>query len=346
MTALRFPNPLRRGDRIAVIAISSGVTPSLQPRLEVALAHLRTRGFDVVEGRSLRKQQRGASAGAADRAAELMQAALDPAIAAILPPWGGELAIELLPLLDFDRLAAVDPKWVLGFSDVSTILLPLTLRAGWATAHGTCLMQMAPGETEPLTAQTLDRLCLPHRAVFTQRASERYQSDEPSWADDPEAVFRLTAPTLCRLLNGGDAEISGRLIGGCLDTIALLAGSQFGDVAGFVRAHRNEGAIIYLENAEQHPTGVVRALTALRINGWFDAAAGILLGRNTGPDVAASGGDLNYEAAVKSVLGDLPCPVLLDADIGHIPPQWLLVNGARAVVRVRGGVVDITQTLA
>ena len=53
---------------------------------------------------------------------------------------GGETAINLLDVLDWEALAAVEPTWVIGFSDTTTSMLPLTLRLDWATVHGAMLM--------------------------------------------------------------------------------------------------------------------------------------------------------------------------------------------------------------
>lgn len=60
----------------------------------------------------------------------------DPNIRCVIPPWGGETAIDLVDLLDWDALAAAEPTWLVGFSDLATILLPITTRLGWATIHG------------------------------------------------------------------------------------------------------------------------------------------------------------------------------------------------------------------
>ena len=79
----------------------------------------------------------GITAGpAADRAAELTAMLCDPTIRCVVPPWGGETAIDLVDLLDWDALAAAEPTWLVGFSDLSTILVPITTRLGWATVHG------------------------------------------------------------------------------------------------------------------------------------------------------------------------------------------------------------------
>ena len=119
---IRYPAPLLPGARIAVIAPSSGVPAPLHPRLDRVLGHLRTQGFEVAEGLSLRHENMSASAPAGQRAAELMHALQRDDIAAIVPPWGGELAIELLDKLDWAALQAATPKWWLGYSDTSTLM--------------------------------------------------------------------------------------------------------------------------------------------------------------------------------------------------------------------------------
>src|SRR3546814_10269446 len=69
-----------------------------------------------------------------------MSMLLDPEVRAVVPPWGGELAIDLLDLLDWDALAQAEPTWLVGYSDLTTVMVPLTLRTGWATLHGSNLM--------------------------------------------------------------------------------------------------------------------------------------------------------------------------------------------------------------
>ncbi|KZX21967.1 hypothetical protein [Rathayibacter tanaceti] len=135
--------------------------------------------------------------------------------------------------------------------------------------------------------------------------------------------------------------MSGRLIGGCLETVSLLAGSPFGDVPEFARRCAPEGTIVYLEASGSDSVSVLRLLRSLRLAGWFDAATGILIGRTSGPEAAG----LSQEDAVRRALGDLGLPVILDVDTGHVPPQAPLVNGALAEVVLSEGRGRITQHL-
>jgi muramoyltetrapeptide carboxypeptidase len=339
-----FPKPLRTGDLIAVTAPSSGVSGPAIARLDLVLNHLRNLGYRIVEGRCLRGEHKGASAPREQRAQELMRFLTDPNISAILPPWGGELASELLELVDFEMLRSVQPKWLLGFSDLSTLQLPLTLISGWATAHGSNMMDLAPTQTDPLTTSVLAALASDFTSPVRQESSTLYQKKWVDFAVRVDAPLHLTELTEWKRLDGSteSVSVSGRLIGGCLDTIAWLAGSKFGDVPTFVQASGDRGTILYLENVEMAPPGLVRALLSLRRHRWFDGLSGLLIGRNAGP-TPDSPDSLSYTDALASALGDLPYPVLYDVDIGHQPPQFTLVNGAVAHVQFNAGRGSIAQ---
>ncbi|WP_218034097.1 LD-carboxypeptidase [Acrocarpospora corrugata] len=136
---------MRPGDRVGVTAPSSGVEENLRDRLRAGIRTVEERGYEVVVGACMDGSSH-VSAPAAERARELMEMLTDPRIRAVVPPWGGETVIDLLPLLDWDALREADPTWVVGFSDMSTIitpltpLTPLTLLTGIATVHGNNLM--------------------------------------------------------------------------------------------------------------------------------------------------------------------------------------------------------------
>ncbi|TMN94194.1 LD-carboxypeptidase, partial [Pseudoalteromonas sp. S407] len=65
---------------------------------------------------------------------------------AVIPPWGGDFAIEILSLLDWETIAKSKPKWIFGFSDVSTLTSAISLHVGWHTIHSSNLMQIAANE--------------------------------------------------------------------------------------------------------------------------------------------------------------------------------------------------------
>jgi muramoyltetrapeptide carboxypeptidase len=340
---IRFPEPLKPGARIAITATSSGVRSQCHARLERVLETLRRNGYEVVEGKCLRNNHREESAPPEERAAELMDFLTRTDIHAVIPPWGGERVIQLLPRLDFERLKSLStPKWFVGYSDQSTLILPMLLRAGWSCAHGPQLMDWAPNETDihTIAPLTLIKQGLP----FEQEASAHYVGQWGDIATDPDVTFHFTEPTNWRFLNAHRAadKFEGRIIGGCLDTLKNLVGTPFGDVPSFLARHQKEGVILFLENVEQAPQGVLRALMQLRLAGWMNGIRGLLIGRNANKKEVEPG-KLTYADALHEALGDLTCPVLIDVDIGHVPPQLTIMEGAMTTVSHRDNQWQVQQ---
>ncbi|CAG9295702.1 S66 family peptidase [Celerinatantimonas diazotrophica] len=338
-----YPSALRCGSKVAITAFSSGVPSHLHPRLDIVINHLRAQGFDVIEGKCLRQNHQHVSATAQERATELMDFLCDDSIDAVIPPWGGEFAMDILPLLDFTRLKQVRAKWLFGFSDVSTILIALSSKLGWASVHCANLMNLHPNEQEPLTANTMHWLSLQPGASFTQNSSEFYQVDGSGFVSDPNFVFNLTERTCWKLSGNQKTTFSGRLIGGCFDTMMHLVGTEFFDIDQWYHQYASDGLILYLENVEMAPSVYKRALQSLKYKRVFDKCSGLLIGRSAVLD--SCGKEISTEQALLAVTDSLNIPVVYDVDIGHLPPNLTLFNGAYAEVNVSTEGGELIQTL-
>jgi len=325
---LRYPAPLRPGDRIAVTSPSTGVPADLRPRLAFCLEHLRARGYDVVVGDCM-DGSGVVSAPAQQRAQELTTLLTDPEVRAVVPPWGGELAVELLPHLDLPAIAAADPTWLVGYSDISTLLLPITTVTGTATLYGQNLLDTPYRVPAPLLPW-LEVATQPAGAFLVQGPSAHHRaSGFDRWQDDPTVTEpTLDMPGTWTLLDpaAGDVHVTGRLIGGCVETVSILAGTPYGDLSAFAAEHAPEGLIVYVEASGDGATDIARDLWRMRLAGWFEHAGAVLVGRTRAPDVDG----FTQLDAVRSALGSLDVPVVLDVDCGHVPPHLALVNGALA----------------
>lgn len=338
---IRYPRPLVAGDLVGITSPSAGVADELRPRLDVALEAVRRRGWRTRVG-ELMGAAGIASGPAQARADELVGMLRDPEVRAVVPPWGGEVAIDLLERVDWQSLAD-DPTWLVGFSDISTLLVPLTLLTGVATLHGPNLMDTPYRVPAPLLGWP-DVVAAPVGATLTQGAAERYRSAGfDDWSVRPEAdEYTLDAPGgWTRLDAVGDVQVRGRLIGGCLETVSHLVGTPFGDVGAFAAEHAPEGLVVYLESAEGNAADAVRRLFQLRYAGWFEHATAVLIGRTPGPDLNG----YTHHDATRDALGGLGIPVIVDVDLGHVPPQLSLVNGALATVTHGSAGSTITQEL-
>lgn len=333
----RYPKPLEPGDKIAVTSPSAGASGPGAERVAFCVEWLRDHGYEVVVGRCM-DGSGITSAPARERAAELTAMLSDPEIRCVLPPWGGETAIDLVDLLDWDALAAAEPTWLIGYSDLSTILLPITTRLGWATIHGDNLADTPYKVPEGLASWLkMAASAGPH----VQRDSGVI-ADWWQFAEDPRATEWKNAGTGSWRVHGGEAlSASGRLIGGCIETMANLAGTPYGDVAAFGAQHAEDGLIVYLEAAGDEAATICRNLHGMRLAGWFEHANAILIGRTH----AADNPNMTQEEAVVDALGRLGLPIVFDMEIGHVPPHLPLINGAMATVLIDGETKRITQDL-
>lgn len=341
-SATRYPAPLRPGDRIGVTAPSSPVPPSLRPRLDVAVAGLRARGYEVVVGRHV-VAEGVVGASPALRAAELTAMLVDPDIRAVVPPWGGELAIDLVGLLDWAAIGQAEPTWVVGYSDISTLITPLSMLTGVATVHGVNLMD---------TPYTPPRGLLHWLDVVTAECGTTLVQEPPGrhrayGHDDYEAEPALTELTLdaagrWEVLNDtAPLAVTGRLVGGCIETLGPLSGSRYADGAAFAQRHGADGLLVYVEAAQAEATDIARHLHGMRLSGFFTGARAVLVGRSSAPD---SSGYTQREA-VLDALGSLDVPIVAGVECGHVAPFMPLVNGALGTVEVADGVHRLSQAL-
>lgn len=130
-----------------------------------------------------------------ERAAEFMRIWCDPSINAIIPPWRRELLIEILPLLDFNRIADTQSKWFMGYSDISTLLFLLTLMTDIATIHGCNFMDYIALQTDKFKDHAHGILTLDHGTTFNQESSSHYQSKWTDLAKEPGcSIWKVCRP--------------------------------------------------------------------------------------------------------------------------------------------------------
>ena len=130
---MRKPRRLVPGDRMAVVAPASGFD---RDRFDRGVAEIARLGLEPVLTDGV-FERRGYVAGEArGRAAALTAAWRDPGIAAVIGARGGYGSAQLLPLLDRADLEGA-PKAFIGHSDLTALLVYLTIHCGVVCFHGT-----------------------------------------------------------------------------------------------------------------------------------------------------------------------------------------------------------------
>ncbi|MBS2970548.1 LD-carboxypeptidase [Metabacillus sp. KIGAM252] len=326
---IRYPH-LTKAAAIGVTAPSSGVPEELHDLVRLASSRLEKKGFSIVLGETVWTQDKAKSAPAKVRAAEFMEMMQSDQIGLIIPPWGGELLIEVLEYIDFSKIA---PKWILGYSDLSVLLLAITLKTGIATAHGTNLIDLRGEYSDETTAKWESVLAANTGEAILQHSSSSYQK-EWNHSNPSPCVFHLSERTEWKTVSKTHEKIQGRLLGGCIDVIRHLIGTPYGDLASFQKYISNEPILWYLENCELSTTDLRRSLLQMKLAGWFQNCSGIMFGRSAANEPVDG---YTAEDIYQEISEELQIPVIYDIDCGHVPPQITFINGAYAEVEASNG---------
>ncbi|KAG7391253.1 hypothetical protein PHYBOEH_006756 [Phytophthora boehmeriae] len=333
---LRAP-ALAPGNTIAFVAPASGLAALVPHRLTKARQQLENDGFRVKIYPSVtRTPQENAtthssvysSADAEVRAAELMQAFLDPEVAAIVCTIGGFTSHELLEYLDFDAIAA-HPKIFCEFSDITTLHLALYAKAKLCSFYGpSALCQLGEYPTPlPFTMTSF------FGAVQspTKPLGEVIPSKE--WTDDKTANWFTRADISHADVmkpNRGHTWLrfgsaTGRILGGCLPTLLQVRGTEY--------MPDLQDAILLIETPEgaQFDQGMTLsdvnvALGWLRMDGTFGKIRGLIVGR------AFAYSDDQVDELQRFILHHTrgtSFPILYGVDVGHTNPILTVPLGCK-----------------
>ncbi|MCI8523416.1 MAG: LD-carboxypeptidase [Lachnospiraceae bacterium] len=139
-------------------------------------------------------------------------------------------------------------------------------------------------------------------------------------------------------------QMSGRLLGGCMDCLVNLLGTKYDKVSDFVEKYKGDGILWFLEACDLNLMGIRRAMWQMEHAGWFKNCSGFLIGRPLNGMGAEDFGIDHYQA-VCEMLYQYQVPVLMDLDIGHLPPMMPLVCGSMAQVTSDGSRYTVEMKL-
>lgn len=309
-------NRLKMGDKIGIYSPSSPITHSSPMRYERAKNYLEAKGFEIIEGILTGKRDFYRSGTIRERAEELNALIRNPEIRCIMSTIGGTNSNALLPYIDYEAFAK-NPKIMIGYSDATAVLLAIYAKTGIPTFYGPALVPSF-GELEPFVDHTYDffsKILIEAQQLPFDVPMPPYWSDEPvSWEVKTKEKEQRKNDWLC--VNEGVA--TGRLMGGNLNTMTGFWGSPYMPAI-------DHGDILLLEDSMKSASTVEKNFNLLKLNGVFDRAAGILLGKHELFDDEGTGRQ-PYQILLE-VLGDCNIPILADFDCAHTHPMLTMPIG-------------------
>ena len=271
--------PLRPGGRVALVAPASSFS---RAQFGTGVAELQRLGFEPVWDDALFDRQAFTAGKPQVRAKALLDAFIDPQVDAIIAVRGGYGSVEVLPLLDPERLRQSRTAFV-GYSDVTTVHSYLSA-LGRTSVHGVMVEgRLAKGATayDPVTFLT---------SLSTQPLGEL----------SPEGLESLST--------GSSSDAAGPIVGGTLTQLLASFGTPF-------EFRPPDGHVLFLDEINERPYKLHRMLMQLRLSGRLEKSRAIIFGQLPGCDEL--GGKVTARDAIRDVLSDYRGPVLFGFPSGH-----------------------------
>ncbi len=289
--------PLRPGDTIAIVPTARAI---MRDELTEGIELAKSWGLNVKLGSCIGKKHYQQAGTARQRAADLQAAFEDPQVKAVWCARGGYGTVHLLEHIE-PEVFSRNPKWVVGFSDVTVL---------HNTLHGLGLPSLHAQMPFNIDSKTPDARESLRRALFGEHL---------------DIAMSHPAPMAARVRPG---EGEGLLVGGNLSLLYALRGTPF-DIDP-------TGKILFLEDIDELLYHVDRMVMNLKLAGWFNNLAGLIVGGMTGmrdKDELDPFG-MTAEQIVAEAVGDAPYPVCYGFPAGHIADNRALVMGRMAKLSV------------
>ncbi|HEY7213478.1 MAG TPA: LD-carboxypeptidase [Thermoanaerobaculia bacterium] len=308
------PLRLQPGDTVGLVDPASALWEPMN--VEIVEESLAALGFKAKRGANL-LARRGYFAGTDEqRAADVNAMFADPEVRAIHCVRGGWGCARLLPLLDWKTLAR-NPKILLGYSDITALLLALHAKTGLVTFHG----PVGTSQWNPFNVGYMKRVLQEGEAVTFENLKEV--------GEDDLTVVENRVQTL----RPGTAR--GRLLGGNLSVLASLVGS------GYLPDW--DGCVLFLEDVEEAPYRIDRMLTQLRLAGILERARAVIWGQCSDCRPGEGFGSLTIGEVLQDHIKPLGVPAWQGAMIGHVEKQFTLPIGVEVEVDAAAGTVRMLE---
>jgi muramoyltetrapeptide carboxypeptidase len=297
---------LKAGDTIAITSPAGAVWDEAQ--VEKFSNILKGFGFNVVLGNTL-KLKTGYFAGTdEERAKELNDLFANKNIKGIFCMKGGWGCARILNLLDY-KMIALNPKVLIGFSDITTLLNAIYAKTGLVTFHG-------PVGNSGWNEWT--------SSIFKSVVMNGEQTAFPTGPNVEDMTITINKGT-----------VKGTLVGGNLTVISSLIGS------GYLPDWK--GKILFLEETKEEPYRIDRMLTQLKLAGVLKQLKGVAIGKFVKCEAEEPQKAFNYMQVLEQHFRLLTVPVFYGLMTGHIENKLTLPVGAEVSLDADLGTIKLNE---
>ncbi|HAF30319.1 MAG TPA: LD-carboxypeptidase [Bacteroidales bacterium] len=293
------PAFLKKGDKIGIIAPARKI---YQDEIEASITVFERWGLEVELGKNIFEQDRQFAGTDEQRAADLQYMMDNPEIKAIVCVRGGYGTVKTLKLLDFSTFLK-NPKWLVGYSDITALHAHLNQNLKVKSIHGTMPFNFPKDASENEAVLTLKRTLWGEQNIYEIEAHE----------------FNRTG------------KARGELIGGNLSVLYSIAGTKY-DID-------TTNKILILEDLDEYLYHIDRMMMNLKYSGKLNYLKGLIVGGMTDmKDNQISFGKSAYEI-IRDATAEYNYPVCYNFPVGHIKNNYSLILGSGVELEISRGKV-------
>lgn len=298
-----YPQKLKEGDEIRVIAPSCSISIISQPHREIANKRLSDLGLKITFGKNVEESDEFSSSSIKSRVADLHKAFSDKKVKAVFAVIGGFNCNQLLRYIDWDIIKN-NPKIFIGYSDTTALQNAIFAKTGLVTYSGPAWSTFGQKLHFDYTLDYFKK-CLFSNNLFEIKPSESWSDD--AWYKD-QNDRKLIKNDGWLVINNGKA--SGTLLGANLCTFNLLQGTEY--------FPNLKNSVLFLEDDDESDSKLFdRDLQSLIHLPSFGGVKGIVIGR------FQNASKMTKEKLIKIVKSKKELnnmPVIADVDFGHTSP--------------------------
>jgi len=310
-----FAPLLKSGSTISFFSASSPITAVCPIRLQRATTYLTEKGFNIIPGNLTGKSDYYRSGSIQERAEEFNALVRNPNIDCIMSTIGGTNTNSILPYIDYDALQR-NPKVVVGYSDTTALLLAIYEKTKIETYYGPAFVASF-GELPPyveMTYQYFKDITFHNHEVKLLEIPDIWTEEYIPW----ETQDRPKSERINDVKFLGKGQISGRLIGGNLNTMTGIWGTPY-------MPEIKDGDILLLEDSLKGIDQIEKLFSLLLLSGVFEKIAAIILGKHEIFD--HKGTERTPFEVLNEVLSGRHIPIVYDFDSCHTHPIITLPIG-------------------
>ncbi|NQZ65855.1 MAG: LD-carboxypeptidase [Mycoplasmatales bacterium] len=322
---------LKKGDLVSLQSPSSGIAGDKRffHRFLIGKKRIEKMGLKTVVSDHALKGIEFISNNPQKRADDLNNAFLDSNIKLIIANMGGFDSHKIIPFLDKNAILE-NPKPILGFSDITSLHLYL-YTLGIKSYYGpTVLSGFAENvKMHELTSKSIEQILFTNQKQIINQSNE-WTSEFLEWGNEKfDNISRKMNPEkFGQIWLNFNENISGHLIGGCLDTIAEMKNESF-----FPNLNYWKNSVIFLETSESKmpPQEFDNALESLREE--INVSKGIIFGKPKDEEY--------FNEYLEIIKAKLNCPVIYNLNFGHTAPVYTLPYGGKIEISFKDKKIQV-----